>query len=372
VFSLKSSSKLVLLFALACGSCSGESGSSPSPGPSLPAGQIKHVFVIVLENNDFDTTFGSSSQAPYLSRTLVSEGQLLTGYYAIGHRSVVNYIALISGQAPNGTTQDACTTYANFVSTEPLDADGQAVGRGCVYPAEVKTIADQLAGHGLTWRAYMEDMGNDPNSPHNCRHPMLGATDMTQSARVGDQYAARHNPFVYFHSLIDSPDCAANDVPLTELSKDLSSARTTASFSFITPNLCNSGHDDPCVDGSTGGLVAVNAFLKTWVPEILDSPAYKNGGLLVITFDEAERRDTASCCNEPTGPNVMAPGISGPGGGRIGAVVISPFVLPGTINDTPYNHYSLLRTIEDLFDLPHLGYAGQPGLKVLGRDVFSF
>jgi phosphatidylinositol-3-phosphatase len=327
----------------------------------------------MLENKGFDTAFGSSSEAPYLAQTLVSKGQLLTAYHAIGHPSLPNYVALISGQAPNGTTQGDCTTYADFVSTRSLDADGQAVGTGCVYPAEVKTIADQLTEGGFTWRGYMEDMGNDPSSPNTCRHPMLGSVDMTQSARVGDQYAAHHNPFVYFHSLIDSSDCAAHDVPLTQLSTDLSSVSTIASFSFITPNLCNDGHDHPCVDGSTGGLAAVNAFLKIWAPKILVAPAFKDGGLLIITFDEADGLvDAPACCGELSGPNVTAPGISGPGGGRTGALVISPFVHPGAVNDTPYNHYSLLRTIEDLFGLPQLGYARQPGLKAFGSDVFSF
>ena len=78
-------------------------------------------------------------------------------------------------------------------------APQQAVGNGCVYPAGVKTVADQLEAKGLTWRGYMEDMGTP------CRHPAANAADDTQKAKVGDQYAARHNPFVYFHSITDSP-----------------------------------------------------------------------------------------------------------------------------------------------------------------------
>jgi phosphatidylinositol-3-phosphatase len=78
-------------------------------------------------------------------------------------------------------------------------SDGQAVGQGCVYPASVPTVADQLTAKGLTWKAYQQDMG----AP--CRHPVLGLLDDTQKAPVGDQYAARHNPFVYFHSIIDGP-----------------------------------------------------------------------------------------------------------------------------------------------------------------------
>jgi phosphatidylinositol-3-phosphatase len=311
----------LLLIALAYGSCSGESGpgSGPTPSQDLPVGHIKHVFMIVLENKNFDAAFGPSSEAPYLAQILVPQGQLLSSYHGIGHRSLPNDVALISGQAPN-----EATAYADFVSTRSVDADGQAVGTGCVYPPEIKTIANQLTEHGLTWRASIEDMDNDSSSPYTCRHPLLGAVDMTQFTRVGDQYATQHNPFVYFHSVIDSSDCETNDVPLTRLSTDLSNVQTTASFSFVTPNLCNSGHDDPCVDGSPGGLVAVNAFLKIWVPQILDSPAYKDGGLLIITFDEAES-DTASCCHESTSPNVTAPGVSGPGGGpnrRGGALTV--------------------------------------------------
>src|SRR5207247_105519 len=142
------------------------------------------------------------------------------------------------------------------------------------------------------------------------------------------------------------------------------SADTTANYSFITPNLCSDGHDTPtCVDGKPGGLVAENAFLQTWVPRILASPAYKQDGLLIITYDEAEfGQDASSCCNEQTGPNTAVPGLNGPGGGKIGAVLLSSWVKPGTKNSTPYNHYSMLRSVEDLFGLEHLGYAGQDGL----------
>src|SRR5207244_3571542 len=115
------------------------------------------------------------------------------------------------------------------------------------------------------------------------------------------------------------------------------------------------GHDAPCKNGEPGGLVSANNFLKTWVPIIRSSPAYKQDGMLIITFDEAEvsgnDADAEACCNEPTGPNTAMPGISGPGGGRTGAVILSQFVEPGSVNDTPYNHYSLLRSIENLFHL---------------------
>ena len=99
--------------------------------------------------------------------------------------------------------------------------------------------------------------------------------------------------------------------------------------------------------------------------------------MLVVTFDEAEAEgsngDSSACCGERPGPNSPDPGgpMPGPGGGRVGAVIVSPFVQPGSVNATPYNHYSLLRTIEDLFGLGHLGFAGQAGLRPFGADVFA-
>jgi phosphatidylinositol-3-phosphatase len=335
-------------------------GASAAPPP------IKHVFVIVLENKDYADTFGPASKAPYLSKTLVGQGQLLPQYHGIGHESLDNYIAMVSGQSPNPQTQADCQFFTEF-QPGTIGADGQALGQGCVYPATVKTIADQLDAKGLTWKGYMEDM----KTP--CRHPAIGAPDDTQSASATNQYAARHNPFVYFHSIIDRPACAQRDVPLEQLTTDLQSEGTTPNFSFITPDLCHDGHDTPCKGiNEPGGLVSSDQFLRTWVPRILDSPAYQAGGMLIVTFDESES-GAEDCCNEPSGPNT--PNNGGPepgnGGGRTGTVLLSQFVKPGVANDTPYNHYSLLRSIEDIFGLDHLGYAARPDLKAFGDDVYN-
>ena len=128
------------------------------------------------------------------------------------------------------------------------------VGQGCVYPSSVKTVADQLTAAHKTWRGYMEDMGNTPTrESRTCGHPAIDTQDNTQNATAADQYAARHNPFVYFHSLLDSGACAtATTSPLTALTKDLAKVSTTRNLSYITPNLCDDGHDSPCVDGSPG------------------------------------------------------------------------------------------------------------------------
>ena len=356
---------LPLLLALPAGTAA---AAATSPPP------VKHVFVITLENKGFQETFGPNSPATYLNKTLVPSGKLLTQYYATGHVSLDNYISMVSGQPPNPQTQADCQSYNDWVGSN----DAMPTGTGCVYPAAVKTIGDQLDAAGLTWKGYMEDMGNDParDNGTNCAHPDLNTSDKSQTASATDQYATRHNPFVYFHSITDNAaNCNAKDVPLSHLPTDLGSDSTTANYSFITPDLCGDGHDATCADGGPGGFSGIDRWLQNWVPQILSSPAYHDNGLLMITFDEAEptgaSADSTACCNEQPGPNTPAPGQTGPGGGRTGALVISPFVRPGTTSTTPYNHYSFLRSVEDVFGLAHLGMAAADGLQPFGTDVYD-
>jgi phosphatidylinositol-3-phosphatase len=335
---------------------------------------IRHVFVIVLENEDAEVTFGPASPAPFLARTLPAAGAFVPGYYGIGHNSLDDYIAMVSGQAPNVATQADCPVFTEMLPGLPA-ANGQFAGQGCVYPAAVPTIAGQLQARGLAWKGYMEDMGADPVRDNGtaCAHPAIGTPDRTQQASPTDQYATRHNPFVYFHSIIDDPaGCAARDVPLARLPGDLGAAATTPNLTFVVPDLCHDGHDATCADGGPGGLPAADAFLRTWVPRITASPAFRRDGLLVVTFDEAED-DSTACCGEQPGPNTPAPGgqSGGPGGGRVGAVLLSPFIRPGTRSAEQYNHYSLLRSIEDVFGLPHLGFAAASGLRPFGPDVYT-
>ncbi|MGI8697943.1 MAG: alkaline phosphatase family protein, partial [Mycobacteriales bacterium] len=132
----------------------------------------------------------------------------------------------------------------------------------------------------------------------------------------------------------------------------------------------------PCVTGEPGGLVTADKWLQQWVPKILSSPAFKKDGLLVVTFDEAEAfgggQDASACCGEgpQVEPNTPMPGIFGPGGGRVGAVLVSPFIHGGSFNDTAYNHYGLLCSIEDVFGLEHLGYAATTE-RCFGTDVYN-
>src|SRR6185312_9245658 len=115
----------------------------------------RHVFVIILENEPFQVTFGEHSPAPYLAHELPKQGVLLTRYFATGHYSLHNYISIISGQAPNPETQQDCHIFSEFKrSATGFDANGQIRGSGCVYPADVKTLANQLQDAGYTWKGY--------------------------------------------------------------------------------------------------------------------------------------------------------------------------------------------------------------------------
>jgi hypothetical protein len=251
---------------------------------------------------------------------------------------------------------------------------------------------------------------------------------------AGDGYATRHNPFMYFHSVIDDQAfCNDRVVPLGtltvgqngaadtfagHLADDLKHKETTPAFAFVIPDLCNDGHDATCkpaaiggvtgsptdVEGGTaGGLAAADLWLKHWVPMLMNSDSYRSGEMLiVVTFDEAGFSSATSnlaCCGQPSGPNQNGnPGFSQvlglfhvqtpptaagqyPGGGQVGAVLLSKkYIVPGTHNTTgQYNHYSALRSYEDLLGLTsggtdgkgHLGYAATTGLQSFGPDVFN-
>jgi hypothetical protein len=345
---------------------------------------VKHVFVIMLSNQPFVSLFGPSSGAPYLSQSLEKKGELLVRYYAVAHEELANGIALLSGQGPTAATAANCPTYTDIVATG-VGADRQLSGQGCVYPRATETLAGQLSAKHLTWRSYLEGVDEGVSSPGRCAHPVLGAADPTAAAQssqpgTAPPYATFRDPFVYFHSVIDSPACAADVVGLNALGSDMSKGTRSPSLSYIVPDRCHDANPIPCAPAAPAGPLAADGFLKLLVPKILSSKAYKDGGLLVITTDEAppagEFADSSSCCGQPQFPNLPAPagtaaGLAANGGGQVGALLLSPFVKGGTTSQEPYNHFSLLRTIEDLFGLKHLGYAGLSHVSSFEPALFS-
>jgi phosphatidylinositol-3-phosphatase len=375
----------------------GIAATAPSASAYTPP-PIKHVWVIMLENESSSYTFGAAGHklAPYLTKTLPAEGAMLSNYYGIGHDSLPNYVAMVSGQSSNYMLSQDCSVFQPFLQFGGENFDswtrlGQLSGEGCVFPKSIKTIGNQLSAKHLTWREYAQDMGNDPKRDGTtktklgpaCGHPKLGRVDLTDSTSpANDSYATRHNPFMYFESVIGNRSlCASHVLTLKPLAGNLKKISTTPNYSYITPNTCYDGHDWPkCQNGIPGRLPRINQFLKKWVPRIMASAAYKKNGMILITFDESgDDSDAGACCGEidglgfddPSHPNMNEVGLYGPGGGRVGAVVLSKYVKPGTVSTQPYNHYSQLRTFERFFGLKYMGDARQKLVHSFGADVFT-
>jgi hypothetical protein len=356
--------------------------SGPKPATKLPA--IHHVFVIMLSEEPYAAVFGPESKAHYLVG-LESRGALLSRYDAVAHEQLPNEIALVSGQGPTAETAADCPAYSPFVQTGS-GADEQALGSGCVYPPSTRTLPQELAAKHLSWRAYVEGIDEAGAPASACEHPALGAADPTAPAAAGagaptgsgGAYATFRNPFVYFGSLTGSDACARGDVGLAHLHADLAKAGSTPNFSYIVPGLCHDGSPTPCAAGASAGVAAADPFLRRVVGQITASPAYKHDGLLVITVDEApssgEFADSSSCCGQPTYPNLPAavgPGSRQHGGGAVGALLLSPFIKGPVTSQEPYNHYSLLATIERLFGLKRLGYSALRSVVPLEPSIFT-
>ncbi len=378
----------------------------PAPPQGEPAGapdapSLRHVFLITLSDQAAARTYASDSPAPFLAKTLTKRGVLLPNHHAVTRGGLANTIAMLSGQGPTPETQAGCPTYSDVVTppgTASPGDDGQERGAGCVFSPVAGTVADQLRGNDKDWAAYVEGMGAaQPPTAAACRHPAPGAPDDTTQGRPDDPYATARNPVAYFHSLTDDPKaCAARDKDLGTLAADLKAEGTGfPALAYVAPSPLRSGTDtqyDPAQPA--GGLPAADAFLKEWIPRIEASKAYADGGLIVITTDQAPLPGvpaigatsgatgatgatgltgatgatgstgatgaigaTDRCCLTPKYPNVPA---GQPGGGRVGLLLLSQDLkAPGSTVEEPTNHFDLLRSLEDGFGLTPLGYAAR-------------
>jgi hypothetical protein len=242
-----------------------------SPSPPPAGAQFPHVFVIVMENRSYSQAISGGYTAQ-----LASQYSAATNYHGISHPSLPNYLAMTSG------------------STWGIADDGW-------HPLPAGGLGSQITSAGITWRAYMEGMSG------SC-------------TRSGYPYALKHDPFAYYGGA-----CPSQVVPFSQFDHDL--AGTIPNFVWITPDMCHDGHD--C------STQVADAWLSGVVPKILATSAWRDGGLLVITWDEGEDSSNS---------------------------VLTLVIHPGTIihkSAHAYDHYSLLATIEDRLGLPRLGQAKQ-------------
>ena len=255
----------LLIFALLLASCAPKgqgtgnlvTGTAPPTtlptraASSPPAGipDFSHIFVIVMENQEYGTIIGNSA-APYIN-SLAAQYGLAASYYAITHPSLPNYLELLGGST-FGITSDCETCFVN-----------------------APNLVDQLEASHKTWKAYMEDM------PSPCF--------------IGDsgQYAMRHNPFIYFDDIRTNPARCSNVVPLTALTQDLATNHLP-DFAWITPNVCHDMHD---CSVSTG-----DSWLQGFLPQILHAATRQPQIAVFLVWDEGSTN--ASCCTIASGGHV--------------------------------------------------------------------
>lgn len=258
---------------------------------------VKTVFIILMENHNWNTIKGSSS-APYINHKLLPMSSYASQYYnpPNNHPSLPNYLWLEAG--------------TNFGITD----DGPPSQH---HQATKQHLVSQLKRAGISWKAYEEGI-----SGTTCPLTDVG------------EYATKHDPFVYFDDVTNHLDsnskyCISHVRPFTELAKNLKSG-DVAHYIFITPNLCDDMHDS--CSPLNNPIKQGDVWLSRNVPAILGSSAYKSGGALLITWDEAETGD-----------------------GPIGMIVLSRFAKGGGYNNSiHYTHGSTLRTFEEIFTVPLL------------------
>ena len=249
-----------------------------------------HIFVLVLENHSYSQVIGNPNLPTF--NALARQGALSRNYTGITHPSLPNYVAMIAGSTMNTRGDNPAQSFGG------------------------PTLASQLEAQGLSWKGYMQGL------------PSPGST-----APYAGLYGKKHNPFMLNADIASDPKRAANVVPFEQLGADLASG-AVPNFAFLVPDLCHDLHGDVRCLGRAGVERAGDAFLKTWADKIMSSSVWKPGAALIITFDEGED--------------------SQGGGGRIATLILTPGGKPGLTSDKAYNHYSLLRTLEDKLGLPPL------------------
>jgi hypothetical protein len=342
----------MLLMSLALGSNPQSSAAAGSPwARTVP--RYDHIVVIVEENKGYATVLDHGF-APNISR-LAGRYGVATQMFAEVHPSEANYVALLGGDTFGIHDDDAW--YCGPNDTRPLCKGADAPGF-VAHLIDGPNLASQLRAKGLGWRAYLE------NLPAPGSLAIFSAESASEPAAL---YAAKHTGFTNFASVHGDPDLAQELVGFDALNVDLSTGKVPA-FALIVPNQCNEMHgiDSPkapadCAKGDDGLVRRGDAVVGSLVKAIQASPVWSSGNTaIVVTWDEDGKADRVpgapqSCC---------VVDAHNPGGGHIPTIVITNHGPRGLSDPTPYDHYSLLRTFEDAFDLDgHLRHAGDAGVS---------
>jgi len=290
--------------------------------PSVAAERrFDHIYVIVLENHDFDDAF--DAQTPFLL-DLSKTRALATNYHGVAHPSLPNYLAMIGGDT-FGVTDDAASCFASDLA--PLQSCNKIDG---------ESLADQLEAASLDFAFYGETL------------PAPGALVQWHPGVFDKLYAQKHNPFAYFRTIATSPARLAKLKPFDAFGADL--AGKMANVVFIVPNQCHDGHGAAGCNDEATLKRDYDAFAKNAIELIRKSPNWTAKSAIVVTFDEGEVKKDAPDENHIATVVATKCGKAMPNGAR-------------------FDHYSLLATIEDGFGLPRLRKAASAPsmMEMFGR-----
>jgi phosphatidylinositol-3-phosphatase len=278
-------------------------GSPARSDARVPA--YNHIFYVMMENHSYDEVIGNSN-APQINQLAQKYG-LATDYFGVTHPSEPNYVAAIGG------------------SFFGIQDDGPYT----THTINAPSLASQLEAKGLTWKTYQQSL------------PYAGFTGTAFPSSSIALYASKHNPFLNFASIQNSPAELAKIVPDTQLYVDLLEA-TVPNFSFIVPDQCHDMHGTSACPDDTQNTQVADQYVSALVGAIQHSDTWDRGNnAIVIVWDENDF--------STDNPNGCCDGL--PGGGHVPAIVITNHGPHHVQDNTPFNHYSLLQTIQEAFRL---------------------
>lgn len=311
-----------------------------------------HVLVIVEENKDYAQIL-DPAVAPNIAGLAAEYGDA-TRFYGEVHPSEANYVALLGGDTFGIHDDDAY--YCRPGDVRPF-CEGAAQPGYVDHTVRAPHLGDQLSAAGLSWKGYYESIPKAGSPVVIAGDPSLGP-----EGRKTALYASKHSGFMNFADVQSASDRAEHIVGFDQLDRDLARG-DLPSFALVVPNQCDEMHGlsgpgvpADCQSADKPALIRRgDAYAGELVRRIQATAAWRGRGnvAIVITFDEGAGKTREGCCG------VTPAAASNFGGGHIPTIVITNHGPRGVRDDTPYNHYSLLRTLEDAFRLPeHLGHAG--------------
>lgn len=363
-------------------SASGDTGTDS--GASTTA--LKHVYIIMMENHAQAQIIGDTTDAPNLN-SLAQKYGVATSYYGVTHPSLPNYLAAVSGDfqgifddcsAGPGITcevEEFVPNSGDGTSSQPMTAQQAANAATIPHWFSGRNIVDQLEEHSLTWAAYMGDLvaTGDISAGAPIIPTVEGGTEEL------NLYAQKHNPFMYFQDIRTDTNRMQKIVPYTKFATDIA-APTMPNFVWISPDQCADMHSinaDTAAFADAGfctGTAAGNdmspaliqygdAFVGSLVTKIMGSPTWSDGSAIVVVFDEDDYVGTSGCCGSPTGEDGGTLG-----GALVPAIVISSLVSAARTSADPYNHYSLLATLQNIWGLGCLANTcGMTGTQLMTK-----